>query len=161
MNKNGEGILFMKVRYNLPCNIAQSLNIIGDRGRFLLIIHEIFNGQNQFNEIKKALPGISSHLLSERLKYLEKQGLIQSALYSDHPPRYQYKITKNDEDLETVFNALIIWGSQHLQKCYKKLIDPETGDEVEIAYINKKTGQPVERAEVISLEEEWQKTGED
>ena len=49
---------------------------------------------------------------------------------------------------------LIIWGSQHLQKCYKKLIDPETGDEVEIAYINKKTGQPVERAEVISLEEE-------
>ena len=63
--------------------------------------------------------------------------------------------------LETVFNALIIWGSQHLQKCYKKLIDPETGDEVEISYINKKTGQPVERAEVISLEEEWQKTGED
>ena len=81
MNKNGEGILFMKVRYNLPCNIAQSLNIIGDRWS-LLIIHEIFNGQNQFNEIKKAVPGISSNLLSERLKYLEKQGLIQSALYS-------------------------------------------------------------------------------
>ena len=160
MNKNNEGILFMKVRYNLPCNIAQSLNIIGDRWS-LLIVHEIFNGQNQFNEIKKALPGISSNLLSERLKYLEKQGLIQSALYSDHPPRYQYTITKSGQDLETVFNALIIWGSQHLQKCYKKLIDPETGDEVEIAYINKKTGQPVERAKVISLEEEWQKTGED
>ena len=160
MNKNGEGILFMKTRYNLPCNIAQSLNIIGDRWS-LLIVHEILNGQNQFNEIKKALPGISSNLLSERLKYLEKQGLIRSDLYSDHPPRYQYTITKSGQELETVFNALIIWGSNHLQKCYKKLIDPETGDEVEIAYINKKTGQPVERAEVISLEEEWQKTGED
>ena len=111
--------------------------------------------------LKRPYQVFLGNILSERLKYSRRQGLIQSTLYSDHPPRYQYTITESGQDLETVFNALIIWGSQHLQKCYKKLIDPETGDEVEIAYINKKTGQSVERAEVISLEEEWQKTGED
>ena len=67
----------MKARYDIPCNIAQSLNIIGDRWT-LLIVHEILNGQIMFNEIKKALPGISSNLLSERTKVFRKRRLIRS-----------------------------------------------------------------------------------
>jgi len=149
----------MKTRYNLPCNIAQSLNIIGDRWS-LLVIHEILNGNTLFNEIKKALPGISSNLLSERLKYLEQEGLITSELYIQHPPRYRYTLTKSGEELEDVFNALIIWGSHHLQKCYKKLVDTETGDEVEIRYYNKKTGKSVEDLTVIAIQEDLQKAGE-
>jgi DNA-binding HxlR family transcriptional regulator len=149
----------MKTRYDIPCNIAQSLNIIGDRWS-LLIVHEILNGQTLFSEIKKALPGISSNLLSERLKYLEEEGLISANLYSEHPPRYRYTLTKSGEELEHVFNALIIWGSHHLQKCYKKLIDAKTGDEVEIAYYNKKTGELVEQVKVVSVEEELQKAGD-
>jgi DNA-binding HxlR family transcriptional regulator len=149
----------MKTRYNLPCNIAQSLNIIGDRWS-LLIVHEILNGQTMFNEIKKALPGIPSNLLSERLRYLEEEGLISVELYSEHPPRYRYTLTKKGEELEHVFNALIIWGSNNLQKCYKKLIDSKTGDEVEIAYFNKKTGERVEQIEVVAIQEELQKAGD-
>ena len=155
-----KGFFKMKTRYDIPCNIAQSLNIIGDRWT-LLIVHEILNGNSLFSEIKKALPGISSNLLSERLRYLEKEGLISTDLYSKHPPRYRYQITKSGEELEHVFNALIIWGSNHLQKCYKKLIDEETGDEVEIAYYNKKTGEPVEHVQVVAIEEELQKAGDE
>lgn len=149
----------MKSRYNIPCNIAQSLNIIGDRWS-LLIVHEILNGNTLFNEIKKALPGIAPNLLSERLKYLEAEGLISVELYSEHPPRYRYTLTKSGEELEHVFNALIIWGSNNLQKCYKKLIDPTTGDEVEVSYINKKTGEHVDHVEVVAIQEELQRAGE-
>jgi len=123
----------MKATYSLPCNIAQSLNIIGDRWT-LLIAHEIFVGHTTFNEIKKALDGISSNLLSDRLKYLEETGLITSQLYSDHPPRYEYTLTESGRDLEHVFNALIQWGRLHLPKCYKKLIHAECGHEVRMAY---------------------------
>jgi DNA-binding HxlR family transcriptional regulator len=149
----------MKPRYNLPCNIAQSLNIIGDRWT-LLVIHEILNGNNLFNEIKKALDGISSNLLSERLKYLEEEGLVSAQLYSHHPPRYRYTLTKSGENLEHVFNSLIIWGSSNLKKCYKKLIDPTTGEEVEIAYISKKTGELVQDIKVLTVESELQKVGD-
>jgi len=123
----------MKATYSLPCNIAQSLNIIGDRWT-LLIAHEIFVGRTTFNEIKKALDGISSNLLSERLKYLEETGLITSTLYSDHPPRYEYTLTQSGRDLEHVFNALIQWGRLHLPKCYKKLTHATCGHEVQTAY---------------------------
>ncbi|MEK3885972.1 winged helix-turn-helix transcriptional regulator [Bacillus sp. FSL K6-3431] len=148
----------MKNRYNLPCNIAQSLNIIGDRWT-LLVVHEILNGNTMFNEMKKALNGISSNLLSERLKYLEDEGLVIKELYSQHPPRYRYTLTKSGEELEVVFHSLIIWGSSHLQKCYKKLVDPTTGEEVSIAYYSKSTGERVHNLKVISIEDEFQKAG--
>ncbi len=141
----------MKPRYDIPCNIAQSLNIIGDRWT-LLIIHEILVGNTTFNEIKKSLNGISSNLLSDRLKYLEEEGLLTAELYSSHPPRYRYMLTESGEDLEHVFNSLVVWGSAHLKKCYKKLVDSETGDELEIAYYNKRTGKLVENVKVVPVE---------
>ena len=82
----------MKERYDLSCNIAQSLNIIGDRWT-LLILHELLVGRETFSEIKHHLKGISSKLLSDRLKYLEEAGLLESTLYSAHPPRYRYRLT--------------------------------------------------------------------
>jgi len=142
----------MKPRYDLPCNIAQSLNIIGDRWT-LLIIHEILVGQTTFNELKKALNGISANLLSERLKLLEANGLVKSELYSSHPPRYEYTLTQSGEDLEHVFHSFVLWGSKHLDNCYKKLVDTTSGEEVEIAYYSKHTGKIVHDIEAISIED--------
>lgn len=120
-------------RYDLPCNIAQTLNMIGDRWT-LLIIHEVLVGRTTFNEIKKGLPGISSKMLSERLKYLEDANLLVSTLYSDHPPRYRYELTDSGRELEMVFHSMVHWGSKHLVKCYKKLTHATCGHEVEITY---------------------------
>lgn len=149
----------MKTRYNLPCNIAQTLNIIGDRWT-LLILHEILIGQNTFNNIKKALDGISSNLLSDRLKELEEQGLVVSELYSAHPPRYQYTLTEKGEALEPVFNSLLVWGSNHLDPCYKQLIDPATGEELEIGYYSKQTGKRAESIQVKTIQYELQRNGD-
>ena len=143
----------MKPRYNIPCNIAQSLNIIGDRWT-ILIIHEIFIGRTTFNDIRKALDGLSANILSERLKLLEEKGLVKSELYSTHPPRYQYMLTESGEDLEHVFNSFIIWGTKHLEQCFKKLVHAPTGDEVEIAYVSKRTGEIVHDLQAIRIEDE-------
>ena len=53
----------MKSSYNLPCNIAQTLNIIGDKWS-LLIIHELAIGHNTYKEIQTGLTGIPTNLLS-------------------------------------------------------------------------------------------------
>ncbi|MCD2138478.1 winged helix-turn-helix transcriptional regulator [Salinicoccus halitifaciens] len=123
----------MKTTYDLPCNIAQTLNILGDRWT-LLIAHEILVGNMTFTSIKNNLKGISSNLLSDRLKYLEETGLIESNLYSAHPPRYKYTLTESGRELEHVFNSMILWGEQHLKKCYKNLVHEKCGHSVEITY---------------------------
>jgi len=140
----------MKETYKFPCNIAQTLNLIGDRWT-LLIIHEILIGNCTFNEIKKALNGISSNLLSERLKNLEDQGLITSSLYSEHPPRYKYTLTESGQELEIVFNAMIIWGKNNLDKCYKKMVHSTCQHEVEITYYCPHCQKITDDIEVIPL----------
>lgn len=142
----------MKATYQLPCNIAQTLNIIGDRWT-LLIIHEILIGNNSFSQIKKALDGISSNLLSDRLKYLEKSELITSSLYSEHPPRYRYELTESGKDLEDVFHALVIWGRKNLQKCYKKIIHEACNHEVDIAYYCPHCKENVTDIKVLAIDE--------
>lgn len=127
------------IRYDLPCNIAQTLNIIGDRWT-ILILHELFVGTENFNEIKTTLPGLSSNVLSARLKSLEEAKLVRSELYSTQPPRSLYKLTTAGSQLEHVFNAMAIWGSEHLQPYYKEVVDAATGEPVEVVYRTKHTG---------------------
>lgn len=114
----------MKKQYNLQCNIAQTLNIIGDKWS-LLILHQILMGHDTYKEIQDGLDGIPTNLLSERLKTMENDELIEKNLYQAHPPRYKYSLTERGYDLEDVFNSMIMWGQKHLNKCYKKLVHDE------------------------------------
>ncbi|WP_042349829.1 winged helix-turn-helix transcriptional regulator [Bacillus massiliigorillae] len=141
----------MKKQYNLNCNIAQTLNIIGDRWS-LLILHELLLGRTTFKEIQSGLESIPTNLLSERLKRLESDGLIVSSLYQSHPPRYAYKLTESGEDLKGVFNSFILWGSKHLDPAYKKLIHNECGHTVEIQYFCSHCGKTVHEDECSSCE---------
>lgn len=128
----------MKKPYDLPCNIAQSLNLIGDKWT-LLILHAVQCGAHSYKELSEALPGIPSNLLSKRLKDLCHDQLLICSLYSEHPPRYQYDLTNRSKDLNDVYNALLIWGDKHLDKSYKCL--KHHGASVRIAYINEETNE--------------------
>ena len=123
----------MKIQYNLPCNIAQTLNIIGDKWS-LLILHRIFIGYGTYKDIQNGLEGIPSNLLSDRLKTMETDGLIQRELYQDHPPRYKYMLTEKGFDLVDVFNSLMLWGEKYLDKCYKKLVHKDCSTKIEHRY---------------------------
>lgn len=137
----------MKNQYELPCNIAQTLNIIGDKWT-LLIVHEIMLEDKSYNELLSKLTGIASNLLSGRLKSLEEDGIIKGELYQKHPPRYKYTLTEKGRDLEDVFNSIILWGSKHLDKCYKNLVDKKTGHKVEIKYYLPETKELLDKENV-------------
>lgn len=122
-----------KKQYEIPCNIAQSLNLIGDKWT-LLILHSIKVGNTTFKDIQTSLPGIPTNLLSNRLKSLEVDHLISSRLYSEHPPRYCYELCDSAKDLDDVYNAIILWGEKYLNTCYKKLVHKDCGHSVKIKY---------------------------
>ncbi|GAX90299.1 winged helix-turn-helix transcriptional regulator [Effusibacillus lacus] len=123
----------MNKKYNLPCNIANTLDLIGDRWT-LLIIRELLNGTSKFNEIKTSLSGIAPNILSDRLQMLEQEGIVSSKLYRKHPPRYEYELTRKGKDLRHVLNALAIWGNRHLEPKYMKLVHTDCNHEVKIHY---------------------------
>lgn len=140
----------MKTSYHLPCNIAATLNIIGDKWS-LLILHKLFVGHCTYKELQENLENIPTNLLSERLKSLEAEDLISSNLYSVHPPRYRYILTESGNDLQDVFNSLILWGEKHLKKCYKKLVHTDCGYKIQQEYYCPHCGKQISTDE-ISIE---------
>jgi DNA-binding HxlR family transcriptional regulator len=92
------------------CAVARALVIVGDRWT-LLILRELFLGVFRFEEIQ-AETGVSSHLLSARLRRLEAQGILKRMAYSKRPPRYEYRLTKKGMDLYPVILGLKAWGEK-------------------------------------------------
>ncbi len=93
------------------CPIARALSVVGDRWT-LLIMRELIMGNRRFDEIQ-AQTGMSSHLLSTRLKRLEADGIIERKLYCERPPRYEYERTAKGKDLDPVILLLRSWGMKH------------------------------------------------
>lgn len=138
----------MKNTYNLPCNIAQTLNIIGDKWT-LLILRELFNGHYTYNKLLTNLVGIPSNLLANRLKSLEEDGIIMPVLYQTHPPRYKYVLTEGGRDLEDVLNSITIWGEKHLKKCYKELVHSSCQGRVQLQYYCPHCEKTLDKKELV------------
>lgn len=90
------------------CPIARSLAIVGDRWT-LLILRELSMGVHRFDDLQ-AQTGMSSHLLTTRLKRLEGDGVIERRLYNERPPRYEYHPTQKGKELDPLLMVLRSWG---------------------------------------------------
>ena len=114
--------------YAQACPIARTLDIIGDRWT-LLIIRDLFLGRSRFNEFRQSTPRISPRLLSERLKRLEEEELVERDLLAGYPPRAEYRLTAKGRSLFPVLFAIGSWGFEHLFAD-----EPELRDQVD-AYL--------------------------
>ena len=95
------------------CPIARALDIVGEKWS-LLILRDLFRkGPLRFQGVAEGLPGIAPNTLSARLKLLETQGVIETRLYENHPPRYEYLLTEKGRSLAPVLKALYKWGETY------------------------------------------------
>ena len=96
------------------CPIARSLDLIGDRWT-LLIVRDLFRGKRRFSEFLGSAEGIKTNILTERLKRLERAGLVERSPYQKHPPRYEYHLTRTGRDLSPVLTAIFAWGREYFR----------------------------------------------
>src|SRR5829696_2437037 len=102
-----------KKTYNLPCVIAQTLDVLGDRWT-LLILRDLMAGLHRFNDILESCSGMSPNVLSDRLKRLEAECLVVRNYYKELPPRVEYTLTEKGWAVRPVLQALIDWGRDYL-----------------------------------------------
>jgi len=99
----------MAKRYGQHCPVAKSLDLVGERWT-LLIVRDLLRGPARFQDLRAQLAGIPPKLLADRLRRMERQGLVTRALYSKRPPRASYTLTDRGRGLGLVVGALAIWG---------------------------------------------------
>jgi len=93
------------------CPIYRSLDLFGDRWG-LLIVREILRGITRFNELERSLPGISRSTLAQRLRHLEKEGIVTRSMASGRA--VDYALTAPGRDLVRVLEAVNDWGLRWL-----------------------------------------------
>ncbi len=95
------------------CPVARTLNVLGDRWTLLIVRDILAFRRHRFTELLESLPGISPNLLSQRLKQLEDAGIVRRELYSEHPPRMEYRLTEKGKALGPVLSAMRDWGDRY------------------------------------------------
>jgi DNA-binding HxlR family transcriptional regulator len=93
------------------CPVARTLNVVGDRWT-ILVLRELSWGRKRYSKLLEALGGISTNLLADRLKKLEDAGMIHQVPYSEHPPRFEYRLTQKGRDFVPVLQALRDYGER-------------------------------------------------
>jgi DNA-binding HxlR family transcriptional regulator len=83
-------------------------------GRWKLEILWLLNqSTHRFGELKRALPGITQHMLTAQLRALEKDGLVKRTIYAEVPPRVEYEITPAARRLRPIFVEIVNWAVEH------------------------------------------------
>ncbi len=97
-------------KYGQYCPIARSVEILGDRWT-LLIVRDLLGGRDRFNDLQRGLPGIPRALLADRLRRLQRAGLLDKHVEANgHRTRYQ--LTQAGMELSSVIGALTQWGAR-------------------------------------------------
>jgi DNA-binding HxlR family transcriptional regulator len=92
------------------CPVARTLDLIGERWTILILRDLLLQGPRRFQDFQESLAGVAPNTLSARLKTMEAQGLIARHLYSEHPPRLEYRLTEKGKSLGPIVKALRDWG---------------------------------------------------
>lgn len=91
--------------------VVKTLKIIGSKWT-ILILFELCGGTKRFGQLQKNLSGISTKTLSERLKQLERGGVVTKKIYPEIPPRVEYSLTKKGESLKDIIDKMQEWGER-------------------------------------------------
>ena len=76
------------------------------------IVRELLRGTVRFSDLRAAVPGLSDRLLSERLKELEMEGIVERRVVPELPVRIEYLLTDKGHDLKPVVNAISAWANR-------------------------------------------------
>jgi DNA-binding HxlR family transcriptional regulator len=96
--------------YGQYCPVARALEVVGDRWS-LLIVRDLLLAQRGFNELERGLPGISRSLLAQRLRLLERGGVVARELGPDGRAR-AYGLTAAGRELAPLVDAARVWGGR-------------------------------------------------
>lgn len=83
---------------------------VGDRWS-LLVVSALLDGPRRFGELQQVVGSIAPNVLSQRLKRLEREGVVVAEAYSSRPPRFAYRLTASGHELAGALRLLAQWGA--------------------------------------------------
>ena len=106
----------MLTKEEMPaCPVATTVQLIGSKWK-LLILRNLLVRPWRFNELKKDLEGISQKVLTDSLRSMEEDGLVNRTVFSEVPPRVEYALSELGESMRPIIQAMAQWGKEYKAK---------------------------------------------
>ena len=125
------------------CPLSTAMSYVGEWWT-ILILHDCFDGYTRFDQFEANI-GLSSSMLTSRLKSLVESGVLAKRAYQERPVRHEYVLTDFGRSLRPILVAMAAWRNAQLAPEDRAmiLVDAATGREVEPAVIDPETAVPV------------------
>ena len=92
--------------------LDHALGAVGDRWT-LLLVAALLDGPRRFGALQEQVEGIAPNVLAQRLRRLEREGLVRAEPYSERPPRFVYELASPGRELAGALRLLADWGARH------------------------------------------------
>lgn len=104
----------MLTKEELPeCPVATTVNLIGNKWKLLILRNLIYNGEQHFTDFVKSIPGISKKVLTDDLRSLENDGLVNREVFAEIPPKVVYSLSELGKSLKPILDAMFTWGTEY------------------------------------------------
>ncbi|HVV67474.1 MAG TPA: winged helix-turn-helix transcriptional regulator [Gammaproteobacteria bacterium] len=97
-------------------NINATLKILTGKWK-ILILYSLYEGTKRFGELRRLIPKVTQRMLTNQLRELEEDRIIQRKVYAEVPPRVEYSLTDIGMTLKPVLIELKRWGACYIMKC--------------------------------------------
>ncbi|NEW05684.1 helix-turn-helix transcriptional regulator [Paenibacillus sp. SYP-B3998] len=97
--------------------VEVTLEVIGGKWKGIILYH-LISGRKRTNEFRKLIPSISQKMLTQQLRELEKDGMVNRIIYSQIPPKVEYELSDYGWSLKSILDSFCLWGEAHLDKVY-------------------------------------------
>ncbi len=101
---------------NYSCTFEITMDLIGGKWKPIIIWHLGTKGTLRFNELKKQLPHITQKMLTQQLRELEADSLVERKVYPQVPPKVEYTLTPTGTSLMPILSMMCKWGEGYYEE---------------------------------------------
>ena len=101
-----------EVCINGRCPIEDTLNVIAGRWK-ILVLWWLQEGELRFGELRRRMPTITQKMLTQQLRQMETEGLVDREVFAQVPPKVIYRLTERGQSLRPVLRSLYDWSRDH------------------------------------------------
>ncbi len=94
------------------CPVEYTASLLGNKWK-PLILRELLEGTKRYNELTRKVVGVSPKVLTENLRELEEDGILNRKVYPEVPPRVEYSLTEKGNDLKGIIEAMKAFGNKY------------------------------------------------
>mgnify|MGYP001412615340 CR=1 FL=1 len=118
---------FLEHKDDYRCGVTVTLELIGGKWKGVILWH-LSHKTLRFSQLRRRLSGITQKMLTQQLRELERDGLVNREVFAEVPPRVEYSLTEQGKSVVPILELMSQWGKDFLQE--------STGEKVPICQVS-------------------------